>query len=238
MFSKKRKKKIGKKVDENKKDKFEDFYDIIVDINSIKDITKGWKIKKSKRAKENYEKFKSDSLIKIGVIGNANKGKSFLLSRISKIKLPSGTSIITEDLSIKYPEIDGKFKNRAIALLDSAGLETPVLKVENENAVYKNLKDYFKEKSREKLITELFLQNYIIHNSNILIVVVGIFTYSEQKLLNRIKTEMKRAKINKPLIVIHNLMTYTSVDQVKEYIELFLLKSVTFTLEEKKLITT
>ena len=236
MFSKK--KKIGKKVDENKKDKFEDFYDIIVDINSIKDITNGWKIKKSKRAKENYEKFKSDSLIKIGVIGNANKGKSFLLSRISKIKLPSGTSIITEDLSIKYPEIDGKFKNRAIALLDSAGLETPVLKVENENAVYKNLKDYFKEKSREKLITELFLQNYIIHNSNILIVVVGIFTYSEQKLLNRIKTEMKRAKINKPLIVIHNLMTYTSVDQVKEYIELFLLKSVTFTLEEKKLITT
>ena len=237
MFSKK-KKKIGKKVDENKKDEFEDFYDIIVDINSIKDITKGWKIKKSKRAKENYEKFKSDSLIKIGVIGNANKGKSFLLSRISKIKLPSGTSIITKDLSIKYPEIDGKFKNRAIALLDSAGLETPVLKVENENAVYKNLKDYFKEKSREKLITELFLQNYIIHNSNILIVVVGIFTYSEQKLLNRIKTEMKRAKINKPLIVIHNLMTYTSVDQVKEYIELFLLKSVTFTLEEKKLITT
>lgn len=238
MFSKKRKKKIGKKVDENKKDKFEDFYDIIVDINSIKDITKGWKIKKSKRTKENYEKFKSDSLIKIGVIGNANKWKSFLLSRISKIKLPSGTSIITEDLSIKYPEIDGKFKNRAIALLDSAGLETPVLKVENENAVYKNLKDYFKEKSREKLITELFLQNYIIHNSNILIVVVGIFTYSEQKLLNRIKTEMKRAKINKPLIVIHNLMTYTSVDQIKEYIELFLLKSVTFTLEEKKLITT
>ena len=147
--------------------------------------------------------------------------------------MPSGTSIITKDLSIKYPEIDGKFKNRAIALLDSAGLETPVLKVENENAVYKNLKDYFKEKSREKLITELFLQNYIIHNSNILIVVVGIFTYSEQKLLNRIKTEMKRAKINKPLIVIHNLMTYTSVDQDKEYIELFLIKSMTFTLKKR-----
>jgi hypothetical protein len=47
----------------------------------------------------------------------------------------------------------------------------------------------FREKSREKLITELFLQNYIINNSDILIIVVGILTYSEQKLLNRIKIE-------------------------------------------------
>ena len=228
----------NKNIGENKKLNFEDFYDVIVDINSIKDITKGWKIKMSKRAKENYEKFKKNDLIKIGVIGNANKGKSFLLSKISKIKLPSGTSIRTEGLSIKYPEIDGKYKNRTIALLDSAGLETPVLKEENENTDYKTIKDYFKEKSREKLITELFLQNYIINNSDILIVVVGIFTYSEQKLLNRIKTEMQRAKINKPLIVIHNLMTYTTIDQVKEYINLYLLKSVTFTLKEKKIIST
>jgi len=70
-------------------------------------------------------------------------------------------------------------------LLDSAGLETPVLKnkqellnktlkrtntksEEDENKENKE-KDYFKEKSREKLITELFLQNYIINNSDILI---------------------------------------------------------------------
>ena len=55
----------------------------------------------------------------------------------------------------------------------------------------------FKEKSREKLITELFLQNYIINTSDILIVVVGILTYSEQKLLNRIKTEIQRDRLNK-----------------------------------------
>ena len=42
--------------------------------------------------------------------------KNFLLELIEK----------TEGLSIKYPELE-KFKNRKIVLLDSAGLENPVL---------------------------------------------------------------------------------------------------------------
>ena len=112
-------------------------------------------------------------------------------------------------------------------------LETPHSeeKVPVENA--------FKEKSREKLITELFLQNYIISTSNILIIVVGILTYSEQKLLNRIKIEMQRSKIkNKQLFIIHNLITYTSVEQVNDYINNILLKSQTFHLEEGQNIST
>ena len=254
---------------------FVNFYDVIIDIKSIKDISKGWEVKFSKRAEEKYKEFKKERIIKIGVIGNSNKGKSFLLSKISKIDLPSGTSIRTEGLSIKYPELD-LYKDRRIALLDSAGLETPVLKEskdkedrveekeaekkpndtkgqnkeeneevkskeenedENENEE-KNDKELFKEKSREKIITELFLQNYIINNSDILIVVVGILTYSEQKLLNRIKTEIQRSKINKPLFIIHNLITYTSIEQVKDYITRFLLKSATFNLEEGHKIST
>ena len=234
----------------NKNANFIDFYDVIVDIKSVKDISEGWEIKMNENAKKKYEEFKKEDVIKIGVIGNANKGKSFLLSKISKIPLPSGTSIRTEGLSIKYPVLD-HFKDRKIVLLDSAGLETPVLKnkqelqnkalkrtntksEEDENKENKE-KDYFKEKSREKLITELFLQNYIINNSDILIIVVGILTYSEQKLLNRIRTEFIKArnnknKVQKPLFIIHNLMTYTTIEQVQEYIEDFLLKSATFDL--------
>ena len=113
----------------------------------------------SKKAKENYDKLKSDKVIRIGVIGNANKGKSFILSKISEIELPTGTSIKTEGLSIKYPELE-KYKERKIVLLDSAGLETPVLNENDKNENNEN--DIFKEKSREKIITELFLQNYII----------------------------------------------------------------------------
>jgi len=215
--------------DFNKKD-FVDFYDMIIDIKSVKDIYKGWKIYMNDRGLNNYEEHKKNKVIKLGVIGNSNKGKSFILSKISKINFPSGTSIRTEGLSVKYPELE-EYKDRKIALLDSAGLETPVLNNENITE-YKNEKEMFKEKSREKLITELFLQNYIINTSDILIVVVGILTYSEQKLLNRIKTEIQRAKLKKTLYVIHNLITYTSIKQVQEYIEDNLLKSATFHLEK------
>ena len=203
----------------------------------------------SERAKKEYNTLKNDKIMKIGVIGNSNKGKSYLLSKLSKIKLPSGTSIRTEGLSIKYPDLD-IFKDRKIALLDSAGLETPVLREDekklkeelnqnNENENNKiNEKELFREKSRDKLITELFLQNYIIHNSDILIVVVGLLTYSEQKVLNRIRTDFQRSKIKKPIYIIHNLVTYTSIEQVKEYINNYLLKSATFDLEEGHKIST
>ena len=220
---------IGKK--EIPKVDFIDFYDVIIDIKSIKDINKGWEIKMSKKGLENYKKYNEEKIIKIGVIGNSNKGKSFLLSEISKIKLPSGTSIRTEGLSVKYPELD-IFTDRKIALLDSAGLETPVLKKEEDKLSKLSVKDLFKEKSREKLITELFLQNYIINVSDILIIVVGILTYSEQKLLNRIKTEIQRAKIKKPLFIVHNLITYTTVTQIEDYINKYLLESATFNLEK------
>ena len=222
----------------NIKEKFIDFYDVIIHIDSIKDINKGWRIEFNEKTKEKYESFKNQKIIKIGIIGNSNKGKSYLLSKISKLPLPSGTSIRTEGLSIKYPELE-KCKDRKIVLLDSAGLETPVLNLGNQNNFAdEKVNELFREKSREKLITELFLQNYIINNSDVLIAVVGILTYSEQKLLMKIKKEIERAKINTPLFVIHNLITYTSIQQVQDYINDFLLKSATFSLEEGHKVST
>ena len=161
------------------------FYDVIVSINSIKDINKGWKIKFSDRFKKNYKNIVNSKVLKIGIIGNSNKGKSFILSKLSRINLPSGTSIRT--------------------LLDSAGLETPVISGEGDNIISDNVSsditvndvsERFKEKSREKIITESFLQNYIIHNSDILIIVVGILTYSEQKILNRINMILNKGDLS------------------------------------------
>ena len=108
------------------------FYDVIVSINSILDISKGgWNIKLSERFQKEYKNMIKDKTLKIGIIGNSNKGKSFILSKLSKIDLPAGTSIKTEGLSIKYPDLK-IYKDRRITLLDSAGLETPVLKEELE----------------------------------------------------------------------------------------------------------
>ena len=239
------KKELGKKIKEieelkksindtvilSKPSENHDFYDVIVHIDSIKDvIDKGWKIEINEKGKKMYEQFKNEgNIIKIGIIGNANKGKSFILSRISKMDLPSGTSIKTEGLSVKYPDNE-KCKNKNIALLDSAGLETPVLVSKDKSDEEKA--ELFKEKCREKLITELFLQNYIINNSDILIVVVDCLSFSEQKLLMKIKREIEKAKRALNLYVIHNLKTYTKKEQIKDYIENTLLKSATFSLKE------
>ena len=108
------------------------FYDVIIPIQSIKDITKGWEIKVSDRYKNNYHNLITEKAVRIGIIGNSNKGKSFILSKLSKIQLPTGTSIKTEGLSIKYPDLI-KYRDRRIVLLDSAGLETPVLISSDEN---------------------------------------------------------------------------------------------------------
>jgi len=61
------------------------------------------------------------------------------------------------------------------------------------------------------MITELFLQNYIIYYSDILIIVIGNLTYSEQILLTKIENELKKAKINKILFIVHNLKEFTKV---------------------------
>ena len=237
----------------------EDFYDIIVNIKSIKDIAKGWEIKMTPRGEENFERYKKVELLKIGVIGNYNKGKTFLLSRLSKIPLPFGTS--TEGLSIKYPVLK-EFKSRKIILLDSAGTEKPVLKRnDDENMINKSVNNkeeekkvnnidndnkntnkkrnddksnrlFFKEKSWEKFMTELFLQYHIINNSDILILVVGILSFSEQKLLNRIKIEIQKSKMNRRLFIIHNLKTFLEIRQVEDYIENTLEKSANFELKK------
>ena len=215
---------------------FEDFYDIIININSIKQVNQGWDIKMNERGKLRFEEYKNKQALVIGMIGNSNKGKSFLLSKISKIDLPNGTNIRTEGLSIKYPDLK-KYKNRKIVLLDSEGLESPFLfqYYEKRNEVTDEM---LKEKAKDKLVTEYFLQNFIMDSSDIIIAVVGLLTFQEQKFLNKIKSQISKLNYKKTLFVIHNLMTLTTVDQVKNYINNTLMNSATFDLEKTTKITT
>ena len=50
--------------------------------------------------------------------------------------------------------------------------------------------------------------------------------------LIKLEKEIEKRKYNKPVIIIHNLKTYTTVKQVLEYIENTLLKSASFSLEK------
>ena len=219
------------------------YYDIIICIESILGIESGWRVKSSESGKQLYDKMKNSSLVKVGVIGLRNKGKSFLLQKFLNKDLPKGTSIKTEGLSIKYPSSSDLRNQRNYILLDSAGSEVPLLDYE------KHLKKLDKEEAlnqldriaKDKTLTELFLQNFIISSSDMLILVVGVLTYPEQKLLNRIEKTLKsliNQKIFKKLFVIHNLESFVEKEQVEAYINDYLKNSATFELKESKYIKT
>ena len=233
-----------------------DFYDIIIKCNSILGLKNGWEVLMTEKGKEKYAEYKNTKLTKIGIIGSENRGKSTILSDLSQIELPTGVSIKTEGLSIKYPELN-KCKNRKIILLDSAGLETPILRTdiemkksstlsqdkqqencENGNEEIKkeykkeNILEVFENKSRDVIQLELFLQNFIIKYSDILILILGKLSINEQKLLLKVNTHIKNINRKEPLIIIHNLKDFETRKQVEDYLENTLKKSLSFSLEE------
>ena len=206
-------------------------YDIIININAMKSLLdKGWQ-EEFPNDKSIYEEKKDKESVIVSVIGNANKGKSFILAKLSDVDLPSGFEIQTKGLSVKYPTIE----NKNIILLDTAGFQTPLV----ENDVYKLSEDkdtlqeekYLNEVtelSRDKQMTECLLQKFVLTQANILICVVGELTYSEQKFLNKIKKDIQ----DKRLFVVHNLQNFTKKEQVVNYIKDILMISLTFKLKE------
>ena len=150
-------------------------------------------------------------------MGNRNKGKSFILQVLSGASLKTGTTINTIGISIKF--LENKY-----VLLDCAGSESPLLG-ENTNML---------EKSRDKLFTKAFLESYILRKSNVLLLVVGILSFSEQKLINKISKDLEKLNDPEPkhLIVIHNLQTYEEIVDVERYINEILLKSASFNIKK------
>ena len=233
--------------------KAEDFYDLIIKCNSITGLIKGWDVLMNEKGKMNYYKYKDEKFTKIGVIGSENRGKSTILSNFSGLELRTGVTIKTDGLSIKYPELK-EFPNRKFVLLDSAGLETPILNTEfldqkNKNNIetenkelaflnggdkvkenVRNENNIFESKSRNVILLELFLQTFIIKYSDMLLLILGKLTINEQRLLIKVKNYMKDVNRKNDLIVIHNLKEFETKKQVQEYIDTILTHSSTFEL--------
>ncbi len=259
----------------------EKYYDIIIDIDSFtKLFIDGWELMYTEKGEKNYELKKVKNLTVVGVIGNKNKGKSYILQKISGNKLPLGYSVSTKGISILYP----KNLNQNIILLDSAGFEDPLLeipgvyeleitneeekkkfeedltkindeiKTANNNKDKKTLRQKIKEKNelffskknnikledkvkqiskftKDRRLTEYFLQKFILCNSDILLCVVGELNISEQKFIDTIRSQLKNKKKTK-LFIIHNLTTFVEKKQVEDYIEETLMESLTFDLEK------
>ena len=220
------------------------YYDVVIDINSINSLrNEGWDILYNEDRKENYEKIVTEKTIKVGVLGLSNVGKSYLLSKIINAEIPKGYTIETKGISIKYSQ-EEKGEEAGICILDTAGLETPLLNRDKlnkkENEEFNNMIELKKIESQlawDKTQTELFIQNLIISFSDIIILVVGKLTRIEQKLITRIKNmaKMNEEKI-KSIIIVHNLAHYSKNIEVENYINNYLLNSATFKLIKKKVI--
>ena len=223
------------------------FYDIIINIKSIIDLCNpdGWPIKWNKERKQLLDNIKNKEIFKIGVLGNGNVGKSFLLSRLFNKKIPSGYSVVTEGLSLKFNE------ERGYVIIDSAGLQTPLINDDKEFLGYinqsKNEEDEklntnetefkkYENLYRDKTQTENFIQNLIIYTSDMILIVVGKLTFNEQRLINKIKKEIELVPKNehrkRQIYIIHNLINFQTKSQVKDHIENTLFKSASFKLKE------
>ncbi len=213
-----------------------DIYDLVIDINAMKSLLdKGWEEEFTDKGKQRYEEKKNKPSVVVSVIGNQNKGKSWILGKISGEEIPKGYACKTRGLSIIYPTID----KQNIILLDTAGFETPLV----ENDVYKlsKKKDELSEKeyleevtdlAKDRQMTEYFLQRFVLTQANILLVLVGQLTYTDQKFLNRVKKECG----DKRIFIIHNLKNLEKKEQVENYIKDTLFLSLTFKLKANNMI--
>ena len=107
----------------NKREEEIKLYDMEININSILGFIHGWDIKyHAEGGKDKYELACQVPTLVYSIIGNKNRGKSFILSKIANKNLPNGFSVTTKGLSLAFPKYDN-----GIALLDSVGFESPLI---------------------------------------------------------------------------------------------------------------
>ena len=215
----------------NYKKRYRNNYDVAIRIESINKILDGWDIKYGIDGMKKYLSMKEKKILLIGLLGLKKSGKSFVLS-----KLLNENDFIAEEsdnLYLKYainPE-----KNFELAIVDIPGLGRPL----KENIDYSKVlnEKYIKELEKYNNQTDNFLMNFILKKSNFIICVVGYLNFNEQKFLNKLKIKdeeyKKEFKQLKKIFVIHNLKELSTINEISEYINNVLLKSITFKLDEK-----
>jgi hypothetical protein len=198
-------------------------YNMIIKVDSMDQLTKeGWKI--INKIRENRVDIDKKVSI-ISVLGNKNAGKSFILHLLTGKNIPNGYTVTTEGLSFIMPE-EGDNRGDNYILIDTAGTESPLLL----EKITKMTIDSINKMAKDRLITDYFLQKFILEKSDIFICVVDNLTLTDQKFINRIVNNYT----NKTIFIIHNLKTFIEKNQVENYINNTLRQSLTFDLKQDK----
>jgi HSP20 family molecular chaperone IbpA len=249
----------------------EKFYDAIVNTKTFNKLLKGtgWDIKKNVNSQ--FAKVGANS-IQVNIMGNFNKGKSFLLSFLSGRTLPAGYNVHTKGISCIYPED----VNIPITYLDSAGFDEPLkmVKYVAEYAKSKVKQSKLSDTDQQKMIEdnkvnifsaiaseapkaddpkleesksetspkfdeseivhqflkdknyiEHLIQSFLIETSDVFLIVVSQLTFTDEKLIHR----MKEYKGKKKIYIIHNYNNLSTKEDVKKFIEKDIIKSFSVT---------
>ena len=103
-------------------------YDISLNFNSIKNIKEGWNLKFSENGLKYFNK--SIRCPKIGILGNRQVGKSFILSRLFGSSFPQSFINSSEKISIKLKQKKNKIQ---FMIFDTQGFNNPILDIEKIN---------------------------------------------------------------------------------------------------------
>ena len=99
-------------------------------------------------------------------------------------------NINTENINEVPPLPNQSPNSKNIIHIDNINDNKDLKKLLNEKFEEENDEENIEEYSRDKLLTEYFLEKFILQKSNVLIIVVGPMTISEQKLLTKLKIKI------------------------------------------------
>ena len=181
-------------------------------------LESGWQIFYSEEF-NNYLEGKAMELL-IGILGDKFSGKTFILNNLFNKKLINPNKDINSSLSFKIDE-----KNENIVFLDSLGSNLTPNYFSFEK-IDENLPEIEKDKRIKDNIefthvNELFIRNFVLELSNVCLYIVSFLTNSELERLNEIKK-----KLNKKVIIIHNVKTLNSLNEIDDYYNNVLLKEL------------
>ena len=194
-------------------------YDCVIEMKRMLDLLEsGWQIFYSEEFK-NYLEGKAMELL-IGILGDKFSGKTFILNNLFNKKLINPNKDINSSLSFKIDE-----KNENIVFLDSLGSNLTPNYFSFEK-IDENLPEIEKEKRiKDNIvfthINELFIRNFVLELSNVCLYIVSFLTNSELERLNEIKKTF-----NKKVIIIHNVKTLNSLNEIDDYYNNVLLKEL------------
>jgi len=180
---------------------------------SKEETEKGQQSPDSESDNEGWQVDISDSLtdgnpswngISIGILGQYDRGKTFVLNHLSSSNFESGYIVNTKGLSVKTLQIDDKNH----VLIDTAGLNSPVpLSISDES-----VQNFFSMKKK----TEEFLQKLVFQLAGYLLIVVEGLSWPEQQLIYKCSRARKEEK--KPfaeVFVIHNMKNVSNLPHLQ-----------------------